>query len=215
MTSAATCPRPSARRARPSSLGVGAGYAQGFGNISRGRGVGDVAGAGGTVGLSLGYRINPRFSVAASGAYQGFGNASATAVQIAAERAATVRGVSGGIEGTYHVSPYNRVDPHVTVGTGYRVLMESPPTNAPTTLTHGFELAKVEVGLDVRPSESIAISPVLGADLNMFMWRSGGGAETAALTSRGINTFVFAGIKGRFDIGGARDAKAEQQVGRR
>jgi hypothetical protein len=194
---------------RAFELGVDAGYTQGFGTITSGRGVPDVATAGGIFGLSLGYRIDPRWSVAATGQYQGFGAGATTPA------GTSVRGATAGIQGTYHFSPYNRLDPYLTFGTGYRALMESPAGNAPMTVTHGLELGKVEVGLDVRPSGNIAISPVLGADVNMFMWRTGGGAETASLTSRGVNGFVFAGVKGRFDIGGSRHSQAEQQVGSR
>ena len=190
-------------------LGVDGGYTQGFGRMHAGRGVGDVAGAGGTLGVNLGYRIDPRWSVGVNGRYEGFG---------AGQRepsGTTVRGTSAGVQGTYHTAPYSRLDPYVTFGTGYRALMETPRGNAPTTVTHGFELARVELGLDVRASESVSISPVLGADLNMFMWRTGGGAETAQLTDRGVSTFVFAGVKGRFDFGGTREAKPAQQVGSR
>ena len=194
-------------------LGVDAGYTQGFGNINRGRGIGDVAGAGGTIGATIGYRIDPRWSVGASGQYQGFGSAMMPVG--GAPSNVTVRGATAGIQGTYHIRPYNRVDPYLTVGTGYRVLIESPSGNQPSMFTHGLELAKLEVGLDVRPTDSVAVSPVIGADLNMFMWRGGGGAEVASLTNRSVNTFVFAGVKGRFDLGGTRERSPEQQVGRR
>lgn len=191
-------------------LGLDAGYTQGFGNIGGGRGAPDVGGAGGTFGLSLGYRINPSWSVAATGQYQGFGTTGT------APNTTTVRGATAGVQGTYHISPYNRLNPFVTVGTGYRAIMESPAGNVPMSVTHGFELGKVEVGLELRPTESIAVAPVIGADLNYFVWRTGGGTETATLTDRGVNAFVFAGVKGRFDIGGSRESRpAEQQVGRR
>lgn len=190
-------------------LGVDGGYTQGFGAIHKGRGVGDVAGAGGTLGLGLGYRIDPRWSVAVNGRYEGFGAGEQS------PSGTSVRGAAAGIQGTFHTAPHSRLDPYVTLGTGYRALMETPRGNVPMTVTHGLELARVELGLDVRASESVSISPVLGADLNMFMWRTGGGAGTATLTDRGVSTFVFAGVKGRFDFGGTREAKPAEQVGSR
>jgi hypothetical protein len=190
-------------------LGVDGGYTQGFGRMQSGRGVGDVAGAGGTLGVNLGYRIDPRWSVAVNGRYEGFGSGQRE------PSGTTVRGASAGIQGTYHTAPWSRLDPYLSFGAGYRALMETPQGKAPTTVTHGFELARVELGLDLRASENVSISPVLGADLNMFMWRTGGGAETASLTDRGVSTFVFAGVKGRFDFGGSREAKPAQQVGSR
>lgn len=190
-------------------VGVEAGYTQGFGSVSRGRGVGDVAGAGGMVGLAAGARLNPRWSLTGRVGLEGYGASDAIA------RGTSVRGGSAGISGTFHASPYERLDPTITLGTGYRALVEAPAGTAPNTITHGFELGRLEVGLDVRASESVAISPVVGADLSMFMWRTGGGAETAALTNKTLSTFVFAGVKGRFDLGGTRESKPVEQVGSR
>jgi hypothetical protein len=194
---------------RAFEIGVDAGYTQGFGSVYSGRGVGEVAGAGGTLGLSLGYRFNPRWSMAVTGQYQGYASG------IAMPSGGSVRGALAGVQTTVHVEPYDRVDPFVTVGAGYRALIESPPGSAPASVTHGLELGRIEVGLDVRPNESVAIAPVLGADLNMFMWRSGGGTETAPFTSRTFSAFVFAGVNGRFDLGGARQSQPATRVGSR
>lgn len=194
-------------------VGVDAGYAQGFGNLQQGRKVRDAASGGGAVGLNLGYRINPRWSVGATGQFQGYGAGNLV------QSGTSVRGASGGVQGTFHTAPYNRLDPWVSFGAGYRAMIESPRGAAPTTITHGLEVARVELGLDVRASESVAISPVLGADVSMFMWKSGGGAETARLSERGVSTFIFAGVKGRFDVAGTREAKPEpkpaEQLGNR
>jgi hypothetical protein len=154
------------------------------------------AGPGGTIGASIGYRIDPHWSVGASGQYQGFGSSG--------PQASTLRGMTADFRGTYHTRPYDRLDPFVAFGAGYRLFVESPAGNANATLTHGIELGKVEVGLDVRPSESVAVSPVLGVDLNLFPWRSGGGPGAAQPTARGPSAFIFAGVEGRFDVGGAR-----------
>ena len=176
-------------------LGVEAGYTQGFGSITSDRRVG--AGPGGTVGVSLDYRIDPRWSVGVQGQYQAYGSGTR-------ESTASLRGAIADVRGTYHMAPYARVDPYLTFGAGYRLLAESPADNTPTTLLHGLEIGKVELGLDVRGSESVAISPVIGADVNLFMVRAGGGSQAASLNNKSVNTFLFAGVKGRFDVGGAR-----------
>jgi len=175
-------------------LGVEAGYTQGFGSFVADPRVG--AGPGATVGANIGYRIDPHWSVGASGQYQGFGSSG--------ERAATLRGMTADFQGTYHFRPYDRLDPYVAFGAGYRLFAESPAGNAPATLTHGIELGRVQVGLDVRPSESVAVSPVIGVDLNLFPWRSGGGPAAAQPTTTSPSAFVFAGVEGRFDVGGGR-----------
>ena len=180
-------------------LGVDLGYTQGFGAPTSDRRVG--AGPGATVGVNLGYRINPYWSVGVGGQFQAYGGRGTP------ERTATLRGATGGMHGTYHLSPYSRLDPYLNIGAGYRLFAESPAGNAPTTLSHGLELAKVEFGLDVRASESVAISPVLGVDVNLFTLGTSGGGEAAAPRNRSLNTFVFAGVNGRFDVGGTRENK--------
>jgi hypothetical protein len=182
--------------AKAFELGVEAGYTQGFGSVTSDPRVG--AGPGGAVGINLGYRADPHWSVGVGGQYQGYGSSGTGA--------STLRGVTADVRGAYHVSPYNRVDPYVALGAGYRLFAESPAGNAPTTLTHGIELGKVEVGLDVRTGESVAISPVLGVDLDLFRWR-GGGAVAAPLGNGTLGTFVFAGVQGRFDVGGTRESR--------
>jgi hypothetical protein len=122
-----------------------------------------------------------------------------------------LRGGTADIHGTYHLLPYSRVDPVVTLGAGYRLFAESPAGNAPTTLTHGLELGKVEVGLDVRPTSSVAISPTIGVDVNLLLLRAGSAPEVASLRGGVVNTFVFAGVKGRFDVGGTRESQPARE----
>jgi outer membrane protein W len=191
---------------RAFEIGVDTGYTQGFGSIYKGRAVGEVARAGMGVGLGLGARITPNFSLGVNGQLQGF-NADPTL-----PKGMMVRGAAAGIEATFHAAPYQRVDPWVTVGTGYRMLMEVPEGNTPNTLTHGLELGKLQIGVDLRASDSVAISPVLGADMNMFMWRNEAGAGMNQVADKRLNTFVFAGVKGRFDLGGTREAKPERVI---
>lgn len=176
-------------------LGVMVGYTQGFGAVTPDRRV--SAGPGGTVGASLGYRINPYWSVGATGQLQGYSSGGTPA------SASTLRGAIGDLHGTYHLSPYSRLDPYVNLGAGYRLFAESPAGNAATRLSHSLEIGKIAVGLDVRSSESVAISPVVGLDLNLFILRAGG-APAAPPASQSVSAFVYAGLEGRFDLGGAR-----------
>jgi len=188
-------------------LGLSTGYTQGLGLIHAGRTIGELAGGGMGAGLELGYRANPNVSIGATGQYSAY-NANDTLA-----RGTRVWGANAGVAATFHTAPYQSVDPWISVGTGYRMLFQAPSGAARTTMTHGFELAKMEIGVDVRPSDSVAIAPTIGADLNMFMWENPG-TGNVALEDRRINAFVFAGVKGRFDLGGARES-APVRVGSR
>ena len=177
-------------------LKVGAGYTQGFGRVAPQRSLPDVGGAGGGVGVEVDYRINPRWSLGVESQFQ----------ELANEKNLSARALVGNIGATYHFSPTSFGDPFVRLGTGYRFLWESEPNavSGLTVLRHGFELAAVKVGYDVRLSESFALAPVIGADVNTFLWEKATGANGAAMASSQWATFVYAGFQGRFDIGGTR-----------
>ncbi|APR79114.1 Hypothetical protein A7982_04461 [Minicystis rosea] len=182
---------------RALEIGLEAGYTQGFGSATSDPRVG--AGAGGTLGLSLDDRVNPRWSFGVGGQYQGYGASGRRA------EPASLRGVTLDLHSTYHLAPHERLDPSITFGGGYRMFVESPADGSPSSILHGVQLGKIEFGIDVRPAESLAISPMVGVDVNLFLGRTGG--PSAVLENRTFNTFVFAGLKGRFDVGGTRVGK--------
>jgi hypothetical protein len=194
-------------------LGLSTGYTQGFGAINAAPGglVGDIARGGLGVGLDLGYRIDPRLSFGVTGQYQELQGAAAQPPGFRA------RGAMVGVQAAFHALPYQRVDPWVSLGTGYRMLWSVPPGPAPNLLSHGFELAKLGIGLDVRISRDVALGPMIGGGLDMFFWQSPqGGVGNVAIADKRVSSFVFGGIGGRFDLGGTRErAPVEARVGQR
>ena len=190
-------------RAPRGAVEVGAelGYTQGFGTLRQGTNVRDVAEAGVGVGAEVGVRVTPTFSISAGGQFQSYNANDALPLGTA------VRGATAGVDATFHIAPFERADPWVSVGGGYRMLWEVPTGAAPTTLTHGFELGRIQVGVDLRPSEAVAIAPLIGASLTTFLWQKSTGADNTKLDSPGLSPYVFAGVRGRFDVGGARDAR--------
>jgi hypothetical protein len=180
-------------------LKVNAGYTQGFGMIAPGRSIPDVAGAGFGVGVDADYRGNPTWSVGVQGEYQEFAS---RPLDTAA------RGLAGNIGATYHAMPFLRGDPYLRLGTGYRLLWQVNPPGAPTALLHGFELAKATIGYDVRVSSDVALAPQVGADLNLFVWQNQNGTNSALSTAQ-VGTFIFAGLQGRFDMGGTKVGETE------
>ncbi len=194
---------PAPRRAF--ELTVGTGYTQGFGSFERGVGMPSVVTPGLAVDVGGAYRIDPHWAIGVTGQYQ----------ELKAERASSARGLTPGLGVAYHIAPYVRSDPWVQLGVGYRMLWENLDAPVSTTvLSHGVELAKLTAGFDMRFSKDIAVAPVIGADLNMFLWRRGGG-DSVAIADPRLNTFVFAGAQGRFDIGGTREGGATATTARR
>jgi outer membrane protein W len=182
-------------------IGVGAGYTQGFGGIQNGLNVQQVANAGIAPELMLGWRASPRFEIGWAGQYQEF------KADNDLTRGTNTRGLATNIEAQFHTAPFSRVDPWVGLGAGYRMLWIVPNGDNNNTLIHGFELAKLRIGADIRAADSVAIGPVVGADLNLFVWRNPEGATgNVEIADKKVNTFIFAGVQGRFDLGGTRVA---------
>lgn len=178
-------------------LKIGTGYTQGIGMLTPSRSLADASGAGLGASLDIDYRINHRWSVGGEGQYQEF---------MAAQNS-SARGLAfnGGV--TYHFDPLLRGDPWLRLGTGFRLFYDNNPTGEPGVnyLRDGFDVVTAKVGYDVRVSEDVAIAPVVGADLNLFIWDNG---AVQSRTSAQPATFVYAGLQGRFDIGGERSGVA-------
>lgn len=69
----------------------------------------------------------------------------------------------------------------------------------------GLELARLQVGVDYRITPDVAVSPLIGAALDMFVSQdSPMTTGYAEIQSKKVNFSGFAGIAGRFDLGGKR-----------
>lgn len=186
---------------------VGAGYTQGLGQIQKGgsNNINDVANGGLGVDIGLGYRFTPNLALAIDGQYQELSTANTT------NTASSARGAAFGIDGSYHFNPTRRFDPWVRVGTGYRLLW-SVPSAGTNMLFHGFDLVRGAVGVDIKNTADFAIGPMIGADLNTFLWQRPEGGKNANISDPRVNTFVYGGVQGRWDLGGTRELADGQRV---
>jgi outer membrane protein OmpA-like peptidoglycan-associated protein len=171
-------------------LTAGTGYTQGFGQLSRNVDMQDVAQDGMGLDLAVGYRVDPHWMVGAVGEDQ----------QLTAERAQTVRGAVAGFQVAYHLAPAQRLDPWVSLGSGYRWLWEVYDANDSTVLTQGLQMARLTLGLDWRLAREVSLGPVIGGDVDTFLVQSG-----SAISQPDVSVFVHAGIMGHFDLGGSYD----------
>jgi hypothetical protein len=185
-------------------LAVGAGYSQGTMSPAAGTGATDLTKAGGAFNLQVGYRFTPEFALHLFGEYDEFAPGDTLSTS------AGTRGGVAGINGTYHLLPYNRIDPWVRLGVGYRMLWVTGDPAVADTLWHGFQLAKLEIGADLRTDQDIAIGPTIGVDLSEYVWRNpAGDVGDQEIADKRVVPFVYAGLQGRFDLGGTRERRGE------
>jgi hypothetical protein len=184
-------------------LQLNTGYAQTFGpsldvNLAPDRSI-SAGGIGANLGLA--YRANPFFSFGLVGGYS----------QAGGEEDASIRGGLIGVDATVHTAPYSRLDPYISMGSGYKMAWSSA-TARDDIMFHGFQAVRLNVGLDVRLSDSIALAPTIGGDLTTYLWRNEGGGGNEGIENVRVNPSVFAGINGRFDLGGARVREVPRDV---
>ena len=176
-------------------LTVGTGYAQGFGDIASGQpALKDLGSAGGALQLGVGYRLIPQLTLGVYGSGAVFGRGDQV------DGSASLYSATAGVQVDWHFLPAaHEWDPWVSMGTGWRGYWIHADQG--DTAMHGMELAKLQVGVDYRIARTISVSPVIGADLSMFFTESTPQSNGFAnLSSPNVNTFVFGGVIGRFDI---------------
>jgi hypothetical protein len=176
-------------------LTIGTGYAQGFGEIGTNQPkLTDIGQPGGAVQVGVGYRLIPQLTLGVYGAGAMFSRGDQV------DNSTNLYSAAAGAQADWHFLPAaNQFDPWVSLGTGWRGYWLH--NDQGTTALHGLELAKLQLGVDYRVARTVALSPVIGADLSMFLTESNPATTGFSnITDPKVNTFVFAGLMGRFDI---------------
>ena len=180
-------------------IGVATGYSQGGGKLGGNMlNLEDVSGPGAAVEVDVGYRIIPELTLGAYGTFAKYQHGDSI------DSNTDVLGATAGIQAAWHFRPDRSVDPWVSLGTGWKGLWLNPSSGKVTSL-QGLELARLQLGADYRITKDIAISPVIGGSLSLFI--SQDSAMTTDLTEiqdKKVNVTGFAGLSGRFDLGGSR-----------
>jgi hypothetical protein len=180
-------------------VAVATGYAQSAGPIGGSQQhLEDLTGPGGAVQLEVGYRIIPELSVGAYGSYQQAKHGDQLDSQI------DVLGATAGVQAIGHLRPSRSIDPWISLGAGWKGLWLNAVQGKNTSL-QGLELARLQIGVDYRVSPEVSIAPVIGGSLGMFLSEdSPMTTDYTEITDKKVGFTGFAGISGRFDLGGKR-----------
>ena len=187
---------------RTFEIAVATGYAQGGGKLGGTLGsLEDVAGPGATVEVDLGYRISPQLTVGVYGAVAKSQHGDRI------DSSTGVLGADAGIQAAWHFRPQVSIDPWVSLGGGWRALWLNPDAGKVTSL-QGFDVARLQLGVDYRVTKEIAIAPVIGGSVSLFVSKDSPMTTSyTEIADKKVNFTGFVGLSGRFDFGGAERAR--------
>jgi hypothetical protein len=184
-----------AAEANAVELTISTGYEQGFGDIASGQpSLTDVGQAGGAVQVGVGYRLIPQLTLGVYGSGGMFGRGSVV------DGSTNLYTATAGVQADWHFLPAgSELDPWVSLGSGWRGYWQHADQG--TTSLQGWEIAKLQVGADYRIDRAVAVGPLVGVDLSTFFTQSTPSSNGFNnVSSPSVNTFLFAGLQGRFDI---------------
>lgn len=187
---------------RTFEIAVTTGYAQGGGKLGGTLGnLEDVAGPGAAAEVDLGYRIIPQLAVGV------YGTLAKSQHGDRIDSNTDVLGAAAGVQATWHFRPQVSIDPWVSVGGGWRALWLNPDAGKVTSL-QGFDVARLQLGVDYRITKEIAIAPVIGGSASLFVSQDSPMTTSyTAIADKKVNFTGFVGLSGRFDFGGAERAR--------
>jgi len=188
-------------------LTIGGSYTRGTGDISSsGAKLKDVAGGGASVELHAGYRLTGSLVLGLYGSYTAYSAGDNLA------SGTSVRGATGGLFVDYHFRADRTTDPWIGLSTGWRGLWLSPDTGK-TSGFQGWEIARFSAGIDYRVTRAIAMGPFLGFSVNTFLSENTPDTDGyKAVDGPRPDFYFFAGLLGRFDIGGGERPEPRGQV---
>lgn len=173
-------------------VGVGLGYAQGNGQLGDyATSLENTASPGGALQLDASYRVRPDVSL---GAYATLSDHSG----VEQSDIGHVSAATTGVQATYHLRRAWAADPWVSGGIGWKT-MWLEPRGGTTRSFHGIELARVQVGTDVRVSPTVSVSPVVGVSASTFLGQRIA-MELVGIEEREIHVTGFLGVAGRFHL---------------
>jgi hypothetical protein len=106
-----------------------------------------------------------------------------------------------GVMAAYHLLPGSVVDPWLGLGTGYEHLRVSRTVDGSTgkISARGLELLDLDIGVDVRPTRSLRLGPVLSSSIARYTRVSLNGSSTSDFDPA-LHAWVLLGFRGAYDL---------------
>lgn len=106
-----------------------------------------------------------------------------------------------GLMVAYHARPTRTVDPWLGAGVGYEILDVSRSVGGSSVdiSARGIEVLDLELGVDLRPTRSLRLGPVLSSSIGKYTRVAVNGTPTADFDTA-THAWVMLGFRGAFDL---------------
>ena len=152
--------------------------------------------------LDLGYMVTPNIMVGLYGQYG--------LVMLSSDRKdacdalnvdCSASDIRFGIQGQYHLSPAESLDPWFGLGIGYEML-NTKAGDAKSGLS-GLEFANIQAGADFKVADSFGVGPFLSFSLGQFSSQSADPEPPgfdSSIKDKGMHQWLTLGVKGTFGL---------------
>jgi len=106
-----------------------------------------------------------------------------------------------GVQGQYHLSPGESLDPWLGLGIGYEMAKTKSGDN--TATTSGFEFLNLQGGADFAVSEGVGIGPFLSFSLGQYSKakvETPAGSVDGDIEDKGMHEWLVIGVRGSFQL---------------
>jgi opacity protein-like surface antigen len=178
-------------------LGLRLGYGIPMGDAADGAELGDFVSGMIPIWVDAGYMVTPNIMV---GAYFQYGIAS-IADDFCGEADCSGSDVRFGVQGQYHFSPGQKIQPWAGIGVGYEIAninAEIAGVEASFS-TKGFEFLNLQGGADFEIANAFVLGPFASFSLGQYSSSSSGG-ESEDIEDKAIHQWLTIGAKGTFSL---------------
>jgi len=174
-------------------LGLRLGYAIPLGDLGEGAKMSDGISGQIPIWLDAGYMVTPNILIGLYGQY-GF-------VQTKDCSSCSAHDIRFGLQGQYHVSPAESVDPWLGVGFGYEVLGFSQTVRGVESSGSfkGFEFLNLQGGADFKVADAFTVGPFLSFSLGQYS-KVSSGDFSADIEQTALHQWLTFGAKGTFGL---------------
>lgn len=171
-------------------LGLRLGYALPMGDIAKDAKMSDAVSGMVPIWLDLGYMVTPNIMVGLYAQY-GFVMLSSDAKDAcdALKVDCSATNMRFGLQGQYHLSPGESMNPWVGLGIGYEILTNKVDSESADTT--GLEFANIQGGADFKVGDSMAVGPFVSFSIGQYSKSDGEDIEEKAM-----HQWLTLGVKG-------------------